>query len=302
MYQARKGGIPMLGAIIGDVVGSRFEWNNHKDKHFELFTEDCRMTDDSIMTLAVAKALLETEKAKKSVVDGQERNNEYYILLEKFSIQYMQAFGRRYPDCGFSRAFFQWIISDDPQPYNSFGNGAAMRISPVAYVGRTQKEIQALSETVTGVSHNHAEGLKGAEATATAIFMARSGLSKVDIRNRIADNYYSLDFTLDGIRDSYRFTTDCQATVPQAIAAFLESTSFEDAIRNAVSLGGDSDTLAAITGAIAEAYYGIPEGIKAQALTYFVEELLSVYEEWVPFIKWYNNLVKNESCFGFFNP
>ncbi|MFY9901999.1 MAG: ADP-ribosylglycohydrolase family protein [Trichococcus sp.] len=280
----------MLGAIIGDIVGSRFEWHNHKDKHFELFTEDCRMTDDSIMTLAVAKALMETEKAMESVANGQERN---YILLEKMSIQYMQAFGRRYPDCGFSRTFFQWILSDDPQPYNSFGNGAAMRISPVAYVGRTENEIQALSETVTGVSHNHEEGLKGAEATATAIFMARSGSSKDDIRTKIT-NYYSLDFTLDEIRDSYRFTTDCQATVPQAIVAFLESTSFEGALRNAVSLGGDSDTLAAIAGAIAEAYYGIPEGIKEQALTYFDEELHSVYEEWVPFIKWYNNLVKNE--------
>lgn len=275
----------MLGAIIGDIVGSRFEWHNHKDKHFELFTEDCRMTDDSIMTLAVAKALLETEKAKKSVADGQERNNEYYVLLEKFSIQYMQAFGRRYPNCGFSRAFFQWIISDDPKAYNSFGNGAAMRISPVAYAGRTEKEIQCLSETVTGVSHNHAEGLKGAEATATAIFMAQSGSSKDEIRNRIVENYYPLDFTLDGIRGSYRFTTDCQATVPQAIVAFLESTSFEDAVRNAVSLGGDSDTLAAIAGAIAEAHYGIPEQIKERAWSYFDDEMLSVYEEWVKFIK-----------------
>lgn len=275
----------MLGAIIGDIVGSRFEWNNHKDKEFELFTEDCRMTDDSIMTLAVAKALLETEKAMESVAEGQERKSDYFSLLKKMSIQYMQAFGRRYPDCGFSRAFYQWIVSEDPQPYNSYGNGAAMRISPVAYVGRTEKEIQDLSETVTGVSHNHAEGLKGAESTATATFMARSGSSKDEIRNWIAENYYPLDFTLDGIRNSYRFTTDCQATVPQAIVAFLESTSFEDAIRNAVSLGGDSDTLAAIAGAIAEAHYGIPEGIKNRALSYFDERQLSVYEEWILFIK-----------------
>jgi type I restriction enzyme M protein len=275
----------MLGAIIGDIAGSRFEWNNHKDKEFELFTEDCRMTDDSIMTLAVAKALMETENAMESVADGQERNSEYYVLLEKMSIQYMQAFGRRYANCGFSRAFFQWISSDDPQPYNSFGNGAAMRISPVAYVGRTEKEIQSLSETVTGVSHNHAEGLKGAEATVIAIFMARSGSSKYEIRNRIAENYYPLNFTLDGIRDVYRFTTDCQATVPQAIVAFLESTSFEDAIRNAVSLGGDSDTLAAIAGAIAEAHYGIPEDIQKRALSYIDKGILSIHEEWVRFIK-----------------
>ena len=269
----------MLGAIIGDIVGSRFEWHNQKDKHFELFTEDCRMTDDSIMTFAVAKALMETEKVSEL------GNNDYYTLLARMSIRYMQEFGRHFPDCGFSRAFFQWIVSDNPQPYNSFGNGAAMRISPVAYVGRTEKEIQCLSEAVTGVSHNHEEGLKGATATATAIYMARSGSSKVEIRTKIENGYYPLDFTLDGIRDSYRFTTDCQATVPQAIVAFLASTSFEDAIRNAVSLGGDSDTLAAIAGAIAEAYYGIPEGIQEQALTYFDEELLSVYEEWVRFIK-----------------
>ena len=275
----------MLGAIIGDIVGSRFEWNNHKDKHFELFTEDCRMTDDSIMTIAVAKALMETEKAMAFSGERQERSTDYYVLMKKLSIRYMQAFGRRYPDCGFSRAFFQWIISDDPQPYNSFGNGAAMRISPVAYVGKTEKEIQRLSETVTSVSHNHAEGLKGAEATAIAIFMARSGSSKDEIRNRIVENYYRMDFTLDGIRDAYRFTTDCQATVPQAIIAFLESTSFEDAIRNAVSLGGDSDTLAAIAGALAEAFYGIPEQIKERSLSYFDTELLSVYEEWVRFIK-----------------
>ena len=275
----------MLGAIIGDIVGSRFEWNNHKDKHFELFTEDCRMTDDSIMTLAVAKAMMETEKAMAAAGEVQERSADYYVLLEKLSIQYMQAFGRRYPDCGFSRAFFQWIASDDPQPYSSFGNGAAMRISPVAYIGRTEMEIRRISGIVTGVSHNHEEGLKGAEATATAIFLAGSGSSKDEIRNRIAENYYPLDFTLDGIRDSYRFTTDCQATVPQAIEAFLESTSFEDTIRNAVSLGGDSDTLAAIAGAIAEAHYGIPEDIKKRALSYFDNELLSVYEEWVRFIK-----------------
>lgn len=275
----------MLGAIIGDIVGSRFEWNNHKDKHFELFTEDCRMTDDSIMTLAVAKAMMETEKAMAAAGEVQERSADYYVLLEKLSIQYMQAFGRRYPDCGFSRAFFQWIASDDPQPYSSFGNGAAMRISPVAYIGRTEMEIRRISGIVTGVSHNHEEGLKGAEATATAIFLAGSGSSKDEIRNRIAENYYPLDFTLDGIRESYRFTTDCQATVPQAIEAFLESTSFEDTIRNAVSLGGDSDTLAAIAGAIAEAHYGIPEDIKKRALSYFDNELLSVYEEWVRFIK-----------------
>lgn len=269
----------MLGAIIGDIVGSRFEWNNHKDKHFELFTEDCRMTDDSIMTLAVAKALMETEKA------STRGTSDYASLLARMSIRYMQEFGHRYPECGFSRAFFQWIVSDDPQPYNSFGNGAAMRISPVAYAAKSEDEVRRLSAAVTGISHNHAEGLKGAEATAMAVYLARSGSSKAEIRNRIGNNYYRMDFTLDAIRDAYRFTTDCQATVPQAIEAFLESTSYEDAIRYAVSLGGDSDTLAAIAGAIAEAHYGIPEQIKERALAYFDAELLSVYEEWVRFTR-----------------
>lgn len=268
----------MLGAIIGDIIGSRFEWNNHKDKHFELFMEDCRMTDDSIMTLAVAKALMETEKTSARDSD------EYDSLLARMSIRYMQEFGRRYPDCGFSRAFFQWIVSDNPQPYKSFGNGAAMRISPVAYAAKSEGELRRLSAAVTGISHNHAEGLKGAEATAMAVYLARSGSSKEEIRNRISANYYQMDFTLDAIRDAYRFTTDCQATVPQAIEAFLESTSYEDAIRNAVSLGGDSDTLGAIAGAIAEAHYGIPEQIKQRALTYFDAEQLSVYEDWISFI------------------
>ncbi|CZQ84899.1 ADP-ribosylglycohydrolase family protein [Trichococcus ilyis] len=269
----------MLGAIIGDIVGSRFEWHNHKDKHFELFTEDCRMTDDSIMTLAVAKALMETEKA------SARDSNDYDPLLARMSVTYMQKFGRRYPECGFSRAFFQWIVSDDPQPYNSFGNGAAMRISPVAHTAKSEEEVRRLSAAVTGVSHNHAEGLKGAEATAMAIYLARSGSSKEEIRNRIGANYYTLGFTLDGIRGAYRFTTDCQATVPQAIEAFLESASYEDAIRNAVSLGGDSDTLAAIAGAVAEAHYGIPEQMKQRALAYFDPELLSVYQDWVRFTR-----------------
>ena len=269
----------MLGAIIGDIVGSRFEWHNHKDKHFELFTNDCRMTDDSIMTFAVAKSLLETGKV------SDRGNNDYYPLLARRSVTYMQAFGRRYPDCGFSGAFFQWIVSDNPQPYNSFGNGAAMRISPVAYAAESEDEVRLLSAAVTGISHNHEEGLKGAEATAIATYLASCGSSKIEIRTKMEDEYYPLDFNLDEIRDFYGFTTACQATVPQAIVAFLESTSFEDAIRNAISIGGDSDTLAAIAGAIAEAYYGIPERIKQQALPYFDAEQLTVYQEWVRFTR-----------------
>ncbi|PTQ84935.1 ADP-ribosylglycohydrolase [Trichococcus patagoniensis] len=274
----------MLGAIIGDIIGSRFEWNNHKAKDFELFTADCRMTDDSIMTLAVAKALMQTEKAVKAAGEAYGSSQAYDELLGKMSIRYMQEFGRRYPECGFSRAFFEWIVSDDPQPYDSFSDGAAMRISPVVYAGRTEAEVRRLSAAVTAVSHNHVEGLKGAEATATAIYLARCGASKDEIRKKIVDRYYPLDFRLDDIRNSYSFSTDCRETVPQAITSFLESTSFEDAVRNAVSLGGDSDTLAAIAGAIAAAYYGVPGEIQKRALSYFDEEMLGVYNDWGRFL------------------
>src|SRR5690606_26273681 len=158
--------------------------------------------------------------------------------------------------------------SEDPKPYESFGNGAAMRISPVGFVARTEGEACQLSEIVTGVTHNHEEGLKGAEAAAVAIFMAHRGFTKSEIRNKMNGRYYPLHFTIDEIRDTYQFNETCQETVPQAIAAFLESASFEDAIRTAISVGGDSDTLAAITGAIAGAYYGVPDSLRDKALSY----------------------------------
>ena len=175
-------------------------------------------------------------------------------------------------------------FGDIPQPYNSFGNGAAMRISPVGFAAKTETEACRLSEAVTGVTHNHEEGIKGAEAVSVAIYMARRGFTKGEIREKIESNYYSLDFTIDGIRDTYQFNETCQNTVPQAIEAFLESTSFEDAIRNAISLGGDSDTLAAITGAIAEAYYGVPKELKEKALAYLNDELRSIFDDWSEFM------------------
>jgi len=177
--------------------------------------------------------------------------------------------------------FYRWVFSNDPRPYNSFGNGAAMRISPAEFAARTEKEAISLSETITAVTHNHPEGLKGAEATVTAIYMARQGMTKNDIRDRITKVYYPLDFTIDEIRPSYRFNETCQETVPQAIEAFLESDSFEDAVRTAISLGGDSDTLAAITGAIAEAYYGVPDWIRDRALSYLDDDLRAIYDEWI---------------------
>ena len=254
----------MLGAIIGDIVGSRFEWNNHKSKDFELFTKECFFTDDSVMTLAIAKALLDCK-------------GDYSNLSEK-AVRSMQEIGRPYPDCGYGGSFEWWMYSDDPKPYNSYGNGAAMRVSACGFVARTIDEAVTLSRKVTEVTHNHPEGIKGAEATAVAIFLARDGYKIKDIKNCINEYYYNLNFTLDEIRDTYEFNETCQDTVPQAIVAFLESTSFEDAIRNAISIGGDSDTLAAITGGIAEAYYGVPKEIGDIAKSYLDDRLLDILE------------------------
>lgn len=275
----------MIGAIIGDIIGSRFEFNNHKSKEFELFTGECRVTDDSIMTLAIAKSIIETEKIIKSSFGGYNHDSEYYSILEEISIKYMQEIGLKYPNCGYGGMFRQWVFSNNPKPYNSFGNGSAMRISPVGFAARSAQEACELSKAVTKTTHNHHEGIKGAEATALAIFMARRGATKREIRNEINRKYYSLDFKIDEIRDAYEFNATCQGSVPQAIVAFLESTSFEDAIRIAISIGGDSDTLAAITGSIAEAYYGVPEEIKSKALSYLDKDLLKIYDEWCEFIK-----------------
>jgi ADP-ribosylglycohydrolase len=276
----------LIGAIIGDIAGSRFEFNNHRSKEFELFTDECNVTDDSIMTLAVAKAIMETGKNLKLLSNDSKNNYYYYKLLKSMTIRYMQKIGRKYPHCGYGGMFGQWIFSDNPKPYYSFGNGAAMRISPVGFIAPTEDEARKLSETITAVTHNHKEGIKGAEATVISIYMAKHGASKEEIRQKINEDYYNLNFTIDEIRDTYEFNETCQETVPQAIVAFLESDSFEDAIRTAISVGGDSDTLAAITGSIAEAYYGVPEDIKEKALTYLDTELRSIYDEWCETIKY----------------
>lgn len=252
----------MLGAIIGDIVGSRFEWNNHKSKDFEFLTYKCFPTDDSIMTLALAKAVL---------ISKPDHSN-----LAENAVKQMQLIGRQYPNCGYGGGFLRWMLSDHPHPYNSYGNGAAMRVSAAGFAASSLDEAKKMAEHITAVTHNHPEGLKGAEATVVAIFMARQGKSILEIRDYMDKHYYPMNFTLDGIRDSYQFNETCQETVPQALMAFFESTSFEDAIRNAISIGGDSDTLAAITGGIAEAYYGIPAGIRKHALTFLDENLLKI--------------------------
>lgn len=252
----------MLGAIIGDIVGSRFEWDNIKTKEFDFLTYKCFATDDSIMSLAIAQAILDCS------------NN--FGELGKAAVKRMQEIGRPYPNCGFGGMFYQWIYSDDPQPYGSFGNGAAMRVSACGFAANSLDEAITLSKAVTEVTHNHPEGIKGAEATVVAIYLARQGKSILEIRDYIDKHYYPMNFTLDSIRETYAFNETCQDTVPQAIMAFLESTDFEDAIRNAISIGGDSDTLAAITGGIAEAYYGVPTEIRKHALTFLDERLLRI--------------------------
>lgn len=252
----------MLGAIIGDIAGSRFEHHNYKGKDFVFFSSDCRFTDDTVMTAAVADALLAC------------RND--YSRLAVQAIKSMQMIGRMYPYCGYGGMFSRWLYSEPPVPYGSYGNGAAMRVSAAGFMASSLEEAKDLSFRVTCVTHDHPEGIKGAEATAAAIWLARQGAGIPEIRAHIVRNYYPLDRTADQIRPGYTFDVTCQGTVPQAITAFLESTGFEDAIRTAVSLGGDSDTLAAITGGIAEAYWGIPEDMKAKALSYLDERLSGI--------------------------
>ena len=270
----------MLGAIIGDIVGSVYEWDNIKTKDFPLFRDDCFFTDDTVMTCAVAEAIM----------NGGQKDD---------FIDAMKKYGRMYPDAGYGARFDAWIHSNDRAPYNSFGNGSAMRVSPCAWVMAccycartgTWPTSRALARLSAEVTHNHPEGIKGAMATADAIFMCRyffgddSSDNPAEIKRRIKEHIekeygYDLSKTLDEIRPTYRFNETCQDTVPQAIVAFLESTDFEDAIRNAISLGGDSDTLAAITGSIAEAAYGIPDWIKEKAYTYLDEPLKDVLKRW----------------------
>ncbi len=258
----------MIGAIIGDIVGSRFEWHNIKTKEFELFHRRCRPTDDSVMTLAVAQAILDSEGDPAS--------------LSQNAVRHMQALGRRYPSAGYGGRFRKWLRAENPQPYNSYGNGSAMRASPCGFAAKTLEEAVAMADAVTRVTHSHPEGMKGAEATAAAIFLARSGKSMAEIREHIEQNYYPLGFTLDEIRPSYTFDVSCQGSVPQALEAFFESESFEGAIRNAISIGGDSDTIAAIAGGIAEAYYGVPEELRDMAISYLDDtqmEILIAFSE-----------------------
>lgn len=252
----------MLGAIIGDIVGSRFERHNIKSKKFDFFAPDCRPTDDSVMTLAIAKAFLSCDSGYSDLADQ--------------AVICMRELGRCYSNAGYGGRFIQWLNLEYPKPYGSFGNGSAMRVSPCAYAAATLDDALRLAEITAAVTHNHPEGIRGAKVVAGAVFLALHSADKKQIKKFIEENYYRLDFTLNKIRPVYTFDVSCQGSVPQAIEAFLESTCFEDAIRSAISIGGDSDTIAAITGSIAEAYYGIPAALRTQALSYLDEVQIDI--------------------------
>lgn len=250
----------MLGAIIGDIVGSIYEFNNIRTKDFPLFSTNCFFTDDTVMTIAVFKALEQSKKFR-------------YLNLSNNTVKQMQKYGNLYPGRGYGGNFAVWLKNKNPKPYNSYGNGSAMRVSPVPYFARNIAEVKRLSYKVTAVTHNHPEGIKGAEATAVAIWLALQKQTKEEIKKHIEENYYNLDFDYNNLVQNYKFNEHCQDTVPEAIYCFLISDSFEDCLRTSISIGGDSDTLCAISCAIAEAYYGIPEDIKTMAISYLDQQL-----------------------------
>lgn len=236
----------MIGAIAGDIIGSVYEWHNIKTKAFELFSPECTFTDDSVMTVAVALALLRGGAA------------EDYVHA-------MQLLGRRYPDAGYGGRFSRWLRTSWPKPYNSYGNGSAMRVSPAAWVADSLEQTLQLARWSAEVTHDHPEGIKGAQAIAASVWMARQGCSKEEIRTYVSETFgYDMDRTCDQIRPGYTFDVSCQGSVPEAIIAFLEGTDFEDVIRTAVSLGGDTDTIAAMAGSIAEPFYGVPMELRQE--------------------------------------
>lgn len=234
----------MLGAIAGDIIGSVYEHAPIKTKDFPLFGPHSRFTDDTVLTVAVADAIL----SGRSYLDA------------------VRDFGRRYPHAGYGGSFSAWLFADEPRPYRSWGNGAAMRVSPVGYAFTTAEEVLEQARLTAAITHDHPEGIKGAQATALAVFLARTLRDKAVIRERIAARFgYDLGRSVDAIRTDYAFDISCQGTVPEAIVCFLDARDYEDAVRNAVSLGGDSDTLACITGGIAAAYYGrVSDTIRAE--------------------------------------
>lgn len=257
----------MFGAILGDIIGSAYEFDfqNYKAKDFPLFCQRSTFTDDTVMTLAVADALM-----KVTPKDDDE-------TIKRELVQSMQTIGRRYPHCGYGAHFAGWLYDDNPEPYNSCGNGSGMRVSPAGWFYNDLDTVLHMAKLTAEISHNHPEGIKGAQAIAGSIVLARAGRDKNEIK-RYVENYfhYDLSRTCDEIRPTYHHVETCQGSVPEAITAFLEGTDFEDVIRTAVSLGGDSDTIADMAGAIAEANYGIPEELKAECWARLPDDLADI--------------------------
>ena len=264
----------MLGAILGDIVGSPFEFdhNNYKHKDFLLLSEKSHFTDDTVMTVAVARGLIAGQgNAQKTFAEVQHE---------------MRRLGKAYPNAGYGGMFGRWLCAEHPQPYGSFGNGSAMRVAAAGWLFDTLDKTLEMAKVTAEITHNHPEGIKGAQATAAAIFLARTGHSKPEIRQYVEQTFgYDLSRTCDEIRPYYCNVETCQQTVPEAIIAFLESNSFEDALRNAVSLGGDSDTLACITGGIVEAFYGMPQELRTETLKRLPEEMQDTFEHLRPFLE-----------------
>lgn len=258
----------MYGAILGDIIGSPYEFDRgNKSKDYPLFSTNSAYTDDSVMTLAVADAFLSLspEAADKDIC--------------RRLIQSMQTYGRKYPYAGYGGMFRRWLKDSNPQPYGSYGNGSAMRVSSAAWLFDDLETVRHMAQLSAEVTHNHPEGIKGAEAIASAIFLARTGSTKAEIKNYIEQQFhYDLSRTCDEIRPTYRHVESCQETVPESITAFLEGNSFENVIRTAVSLGGDCDTLTAIAGSIAEGFYGVPEELKQQCRERLPEDLRKVLQ------------------------
>lgn len=265
----------MYGTILGDIIGCPFEFDRgDKTKDFKLFSRRSHFTDDSVMTLAVCEALLKV---------GQDATVKE---IEDAVITSMQSWGRRYPHEGYGGYFRCWLTARHPEPYNSFGKGSAMRVSAAGWLYDSLEKTRVVAKATANVTHNHPEGIKGAESTASAIFMARNGSSKEEIKKYIENEFhYDLNRTLDEIRPSFHMHETCQKTVPEAIIAFLEAKDFEDAIRNAVSLGGDTDTLGAITGSIAEAYFGIPEALRSECRNRINKDMRDVVDTFYSLVR-----------------
>ena len=262
----------MIGAILGDIIGSPYEFDmGDKTKTFPLFSEGSYFTDDTVMTIAVADAF----------IGAPDDEN----LIRQRLVHSMQKWGHRYPGAGYGIRFNCWLDSENPQPYNSWGNGSAMRVAPVAWLYHHLDAVRRMARISAEVTHNHPEGIKGAEATAASIFLARTGHSKPEIKSYIEKEFhYCLNRTCDEIRPAYHHVESCQETVPEAITAFLEGNSFEDVIRTAVSLGGDCDTLTCIAGSIAEGFYGVPETLKVECRNRLDPALLNVLDHFTELI------------------